>query len=30
MDIDLPTVVAEVKQAFYCYEEALIGNDCCA
>ena len=30
MDIDLPEVVAEVKQAFNRYEKALIGNDVAA
>jgi len=27
MDIDLPEVVAEVRQAFDAYEKALVGND---
>jgi hypothetical protein len=30
MDIDLPEVVAEVKQAFDRYEKALVGNDVAA
>jgi hypothetical protein len=27
MEIDLPDVVAEVKEAFACYERALVSND---
>jgi hypothetical protein len=27
MDIDLPEVVAEVREAFRAYEKALVGND---
>jgi ketosteroid isomerase-like protein len=30
MDIDLPEVVAEVRQAFEAYEKALVGNDVAA
>ncbi|HTQ82978.1 MAG TPA: oxalurate catabolism protein HpxZ [Pseudolabrys sp.] len=30
MDIDLPEVVAEVRQAFDRYEKALVGNDVAA
>lgn len=30
MDIDLPEVVAEVKEAFERYEKALVGNDVAA
>jgi Protein of unknown function (DUF3225) len=30
MDIDLPEVVAEVRQAFETYEKALVGNDVAA
>ena len=30
MEIDLPEIVAEVRQAFDLYEKALVGNDVAA